>query len=94
MNIFSIVMCLERSILRPLQNVPFRPFSASGSNFNPPPNFGGLILKILHVFLWLKFSPSLNLNEIEHFSKVSSYYKRNRNYNTSKGILLPLGQSR
>ena len=29
-----------------------------------------LILKILYVFLWLKFSPSLNLNEIEHFSKV------------------------
>jgi hypothetical protein len=30
-----------------------------------------LILKILHVFLRLKFSPSLNLNKIEHFSKVS-----------------------
>ena len=30
-----------------------------------------LILKILDVFLWLKFSPSLNLNKIEHFSKVS-----------------------
>jgi len=34
-----------------------------------------LILKILHVFLWLKFSPSLNLNPAKsgkHFSKVSS----------------------
>ncbi len=31
-----------------------------------------LILKILDVFLWLKFSPSLNLNKIEHFSKVSN----------------------
>ncbi len=30
-----------------------------------------LILKILNVFLWLKFSHSLNLNKIEHFSKVS-----------------------
>ena len=30
-----------------------------------------LILKILTVFLWLKFSPSLTLNKIEHFSKVS-----------------------
>jgi hypothetical protein len=30
-----------------------------------------LILKILNVFLWLKFSPSLDLNKIEHFSKVS-----------------------
>jgi hypothetical protein len=29
------------------------------------------ILKILNVFLWLKLSPSLNLNKIEHFSKVS-----------------------
>ena len=30
------------------------------------------ILKILNVFLRLKFSPSLNLNKIERFSKVSS----------------------
>ena len=30
-----------------------------------------LILKILNVFLRLKFSPSLALNKIEHFSKVS-----------------------
>ncbi|TSA56616.1 MAG: hypothetical protein D4R45_00545 [Planctomycetaceae bacterium] len=30
-----------------------------------------LILKILNVFLRLKFLPSLNLNELEHFSKVS-----------------------
>jgi hypothetical protein len=30
-----------------------------------------LILKILNVFLRLKFSPSLNLNKNEHFSKVS-----------------------
>jgi len=30
-----------------------------------------LILKILNVFLWLKFLPSLALNKIEHFSKVS-----------------------
>ena len=30
-----------------------------------------LILKILSVFLRLKLSPSLNLNKIEHFSKVS-----------------------
>jgi len=25
----------------------------SFSNLNPPPNFGGLILEILNVFLWL-----------------------------------------
>jgi hypothetical protein len=30
-----------------------------------------LILKILNVFLWLKFSPSLALNKIERFSEVS-----------------------
>ena len=34
-----------------------------------------LILEILNVFLWLKFSPSLNVNEIEHFSKVSSRHQ-------------------
>jgi hypothetical protein len=33
-----------------------------------------LILKILNIFLWLKFSPSLNLNKNEHFSKVSFFY--------------------
>ena len=32
-----------------------------------------LILKIHNVFLRLKSSPSLNLNKIEHFSKVSIY---------------------
>jgi hypothetical protein len=31
-----------------------------------------LILEILNVFLWLKFSFSLTLDEIEHFSKVSN----------------------
>ncbi|MBT8370164.1 MAG: hypothetical protein KJO34_04315 [Deltaproteobacteria bacterium] len=30
-----------------------------------------LILEILNVFLWLKFSPSLHLSKNEHFSKVS-----------------------
>ena len=30
-----------------------------------------LILEISNVFLWLKFSPSLNLNKIEHSAKVS-----------------------
>jgi hypothetical protein len=29
------------------------------------------ILEIFNIFLWLKFSPSLTLNKIEHFSKVS-----------------------
>ncbi len=30
-----------------------------------------LILEILYVFLWLKFSPSLILNKIEHFETAS-----------------------
>jgi len=31
------------------------------------------ILEIFYIFLWLKFSPSLNLNKNYHFSKVSPY---------------------
>ncbi len=34
-----------------------------------------LILKILNVFLWLKFSPFLDLNKIERFAKVSQINK-------------------
>jgi len=49
--------------MRPLKKAPFCPIPVpapwnaqtiplvSGSNFNPPPNFGGLILEILNVFL-------------------------------------------
>jgi hypothetical protein len=32
------------------------------------------ILEILHIFLWLKFSPSLNSNKNYLFSKVSALY--------------------
>ncbi len=34
-----------------------------------------LIFEILHVFLWLKYSPSLILNEIEHFETASTIVK-------------------
>ena len=37
-----------------------------------------LILEILRVFLWLEFSPSLTLNKIEHFSKVSLHKKHDK----------------
>ena len=37
-----------------------------------------LTLEILNVCLWLKFSPSLNSNENEHFSKVSCEEKTGR----------------
>ena len=56
--------------VRPLQNAPFCPNSAVAS-LKCLCQTQILILKILNVFLWLKFSPSLNLNKIEHFSKVS-----------------------
>jgi len=32
-----------------------------------------LILEISNIFLWLKSSPFLNLNKIEHSAKVSAY---------------------
>jgi hypothetical protein len=32
-----------------------------------------LILEILHVFLWLKFSPSLNLNKLKRFETGSLF---------------------
>jgi len=35
-----------------------------------------LIREILHVFLWLKFSPSLILNKIEHFETGSFVFKK------------------
>jgi|GEM_PF-2764953 len=87
-------VCSRAHAGRPLQNAPFCPIPASDSNFNPPPNFGGLILKILSVFLWLKFSPSLVLNKIEHFSKVSpggkifelEIKKRPLNWGFTKGL--------
>jgi hypothetical protein len=50
--------------LRPLKNAPFCPISLSGSNFNPQNTL---------CIPWLKFSSSLNLNKIEHFSKVSGF---------------------
>ena len=53
--------------LVPERKPSFPPISASDSNFNPPPNFGGLILEILTVFLWLKFSSSLILTKNPSF---------------------------
>jgi len=43
-----------------------------------------LILKILNVFLWLKFSSSLALNKIGHFPKVS---KTDQIYFSLRGYL-------
>jgi hypothetical protein len=61
--------------LRPLKNAPFCPISLSGSNFNPQ---NTLCIRACPVGPedrtgWLKFSSSLNLNKIEHFSKVSGF---------------------
>ena len=74
---------------RPLKNVFFYPISFSDPDFNPPSNFGGLILEIFNVFLpisevrqivltWLKSSTFLNLTKIEHFSKDSVLYSSER----------------
>jgi len=43
--------------------------SGAGSNFNPPPIFGGLTLKI-SMYLEGKISPSWVLKKNDHFSKV------------------------
>jgi hypothetical protein len=67
---------------RPLQNAPFCPISALGSNFNPQntqcmdacPDFIGVV----KIFACLEREPQLNIKnrfngagKIEHFSKVS-----------------------
>ena len=63
--------------LRPLQNAPFCPISVSSSNFNPQntPCIRACPVGPEDRTGWLKFSPSLNLNKIEHFSKVSLFDK-------------------
>ncbi len=72
--------------LRPLQNAPFCPISVSPMSgiYQQAQIF---ILKILNVWMpvpinylsgWLKFSPALNLNKIEHFSKVSETFEKRR----------------
>ena len=53
--------------MRPLKNAPFAQ-SLRQTQI--------LILEILNVFLWLKFSSSLTLNKIECFSKLSSSVNR------------------
>jgi tetratricopeptide (TPR) repeat protein len=58
--------------MRPLQYGPFCSISASkASGICQQAQI--LILEILHGFMRLKFSPSLNLNKIEHFSKASIF---------------------
>jgi hypothetical protein len=52
--------------MRPLKNAPFRLRQRTLAD-----QAQILILKILNVFLWLKLSPFLALNKIEHSSKVS-----------------------
>ena len=51
--------------MRPLPNAPFAQFRRQAQI---------LILKILNVFLWLKFSPFLALNKMERFAKVSFFW--------------------
>jgi len=83
-RIARMMYCLRRDTVRPLQNAPFCPNPASpmGGIYASLRQAQILILKILNVWMpvpmgfssgWLKFSPSLALNKIEHFSKVSQY---------------------
>ena len=55
------------------QNVPFCPISASPLSgiYASLRQAQILILEILNVFLWLKFSPSLILNKTKHFETAS-----------------------
>jgi hypothetical protein len=46
-----------------------------------------LILEILDVFLWLKLSPSLNLNKNIYFSKVSLRLQSNWPYHPSDNVI-------
>ena len=50
------------------QNVPFRSLRLSVRYLRQAQI---LILEILHVFLWLKYSPSLISNKIEYFETAS-----------------------
>jgi hypothetical protein len=54
--------------LRPLKKAPFRSLRLSAQSLRCVQI---LILEIFNIFLWLKSSRTLILNEIEHFSKVS-----------------------
>jgi hypothetical protein len=54
------------SYVRPLKNAPFRPISVSGKNFKPQNT-----LSIPPVNPALAGFPSLNSNNIEHFSKAA-----------------------
>ena len=66
-NFIMRLWSLENPYLRPLQNTPFCPISASGSNFNPQNTQSILVVKIF-VFLELEqkwaFCKGLNLMRI------------------------------
>ena len=55
--------------MRQFQNVLFRSLRLSVRYLRQAKI---LILEIPHVFLWLKFSPSLISNKIEHFETASN----------------------
>jgi hypothetical protein len=63
--------------VRPLQNAPFCPIPASGSNFNPQ---NTQCIPVVKIFAFLGLEPRLNIKngfnwagKIEHFSKVSVF---------------------
>ena len=65
--------------LKPLQNLPFCPISASGSNFNPR---NTPCIPVVKIFAFLELEPRLNVKcgfnragKNEYFSKVSSFQR-------------------
>jgi hypothetical protein len=66
--------------MRPLQNVPFCPISASDSNFIPQ---NTQCIPVVKMFVFPRSKSGifdLNLNKIEHFSKVSSFIGAKKRY--------------
>ena len=72
---------------RPLQNAPFRSLRLSAQSLRC---VRILILEIFNIFLWLKSSRALILNEIEHFSKVSIHFLMSRRAPLTEGLQLRL----
>ena len=71
----SILGVGEQEIsLRPLKNAPFRSISASDSNFNPR---NIQYIPVVEIFAFLDLDQISADFEIEHFSKVSLYEKKN-----------------
>jgi hypothetical protein len=82
LNLATLIHPLDHDKLRALKKSPFAQSQRQAQI---------LILEILSVFLWLKFSSSLTLNKIEHFSKLSSLPVYLKFYNNCYGCQVLCG---